>query len=569
MRTLIQTTLFCGLVAALAPPIGAQAVQGPFTNSVAFRGAKFFAGSEIIGRMIGGDFTGDGMRDGMVRLDDRAMLAYGPAIHEGLAFVASGCLDLDVLPTTTPGTPDAAILVRPNAIERWVLGPGNTFAGVPIDPAHGGAQRIHVYDLDGSGGPEVIGLAADGRSFFAIADPGGAPLVLPLFQHPTPVHEFLPLRWSPGGGVQIAALTDLGIEILRLDGVALQSPVPEGRDGDVLMRLPVLPAAFDRLVVVQAPTGSGPRTLFVADYTGLEAGLSLGNTHVVSGAAADIDRDGDADIALASKTNQDLLGLLNHGAPPTFTLGAGAFDIDIFEPNRPADLNETNPVAGDWDDDGDHDLFYGIQATYEFGFARSALLDHDAKTARLTGGHYELADNQSEGDLTLNFAMDGVPSWANQLEVVVWREGDPNDPANAHIATTAVMADWPTIPAAAWMTVQLHLVEPIGSAAVYHIVTRPVRHDGVRVAEHGVASLWSFTTNTLSMAALEAGAPGARPINITLGNYNPPQTGPLPAGQPGATLAASKSGEVTSGVVPPPDLPCFLDECVPDPYGDG
>lgn len=157
----------------------------------------------------------------------------------------------------------------------------------------------------------------------------------------------------------------------------------------------------------------------VTGLTGLNAGPNAGGTTVTSIYWADIDNDGDPDGYVACKPSRDKL-LINQLAES----GSATFQESHASLISNDDTNQTNGLWGDYDNDGDLDLFQstrfsGTDKLYRNETVESGTLSFtDVTTALGVGGTGDIGlpsawvDFDNDGDLDLFSGSPGSAVWA-------------------------------------------------------------------------------------------------------------------------------------------------------------
>lgn len=373
------------------------------------------------GRSVSGDFDGDGRLDVAQIAGNEVWIVPGPAVFRSLVSVPSG-VDLAVLPSGVLGVPDVLLVAEPGGLARHDWNSSGSFDRT-LDAAWAGARRIAVWQPPGGGSASIFGVLSDGRTLARAS--GSGPFEI-LFVAPAEVQELELLDFDDLGGVDIALVSGGRLDVFSTGGAVLATSGSSGVPSHALTVVGRRP--------VWSITGPGGVNEFVVT---LRPGIAWENLQALPGTvatdAADFDCDGREDLVLSvtSELSIGVLANLGDDAAPSFDVNApgAAWRLRYGDAGYPAPSNRSKPVAADFDGDGKSDIWLALQSN-----CAGYLYRNDPEYARtLTPGIIIPAQVQGGGDvagtvssvggtfaLTLTFGP--TPSWAQWLEIEVWRQ---------------------------------------------------------------------------------------------------------------------------------------------------
>jgi len=265
------------------------------------------------------------------------------------------------------------------------------------------------------------------------------------------------LQWDTDGAPEVALLTDLGVEVRDLDGGLLDSfpaAIPGGaicvigQAGEQQDRLAWIteyaPPALQYLLVLCASAG----VTEIVDLGALDAFATV---------SADYDLDGDDDILISHRFSYELLWIENERTQqtPSGTSFYQAGDRKVFsvDSQSSASQNEAWPVVADLDGDGDQDVAFASEGTSKLVVFRGEALDQDALRASVESASYSVDFLGGDGvlDLVLG-APSSIPAGATHLELRVWRQaysGALLDEEPLEFQTLPLSGGWPSAAAIA------------------------------------------------------------------------------------------------------------------------
>ena len=533
-----------------------QGAELEFEEDARVLGPGLFAGrSGTFGRSTVGEFTGDARPDVVLSFGQDLILVYGPGLYHALGDTSITANDLATLPDALGPGLDALVTVSARGLEQWSYDPATrSFGGVPRgDSSWDGAQRVWIGDADALGGDDVVGLAADGRTFLWLFDVGGGS-TQGSFTNSEIVHDFVVLDWDGVSGRETAFVSDSGVWVLAADGTKTLVRSGAG-SSDRLCSIEDDVLGNDRLVLATASAaGSIGHRLEVIDQGGIEAALDLGGADVVALASGDFNKDGLGDLALSQSATHELLLLRNTGAGTTFEmtpnnhlrLGSGGTTT----------TNLAEPAIGNFDGDADLDIVFPLQDESTVVFHRNWQRDHEKLLTQVVGGTYDVSGGQS-GVLTL--FIDGpevMPSGANCLELVVWHQDQPSSPTDpvALSREMLVLGAGGSGGFGGQMTWTTELQAPLGASILHDIEVRLVERDATSgaILQAAPTEVWSFGTD--SDALEEIGTNHGVPYSALVPIF-PPGQGSGPGVQPPGGV----------GTIPLGCVPCFDEIPIPEP----
>lgn len=323
------------------------------------------------GRIVAGEFNGDHALDAVVMDGPRPKLVVSAATHENGIAAPLDANDLAVLPGVVAGK-DLLVTVGADGLvvhERHT-GSGavpSSWTSTTIRGASSswsGAKLVRVGDLDGAGGLDVVGIAANGRDvLLELGDGLGGFTSAPGFTPPAQsVYGLELVDWRANGDTsgadEIALLTNLGPAVAETSGALLwymtwtASPMrmTAVRDGST---------GPERLAFV-FKIGTVDRLLLRGD-AGAEGPYALGTGGVVAIASGDVDGDGDDDLFLGLDTERRVWKLQNLAPSPVTFDVAAALKIAYGPANLDPAANHAGLAVADFDGDGARDVLAPAQ----------------------------------------------------------------------------------------------------------------------------------------------------------------------------------------------------------------
>lgn len=527
-----NSSAFLAALAALAPLAGGASAQAQSTSLGGFQQAHAeiipgdptygtFGGQAesfplsgtwpeetIFGRSLIAQLTSDQVADAVVLVGTRLVILSGPDVYAAVIDPARRVIDAAVLPGMSPDGRDALAVTAQRGLSLAWWDEENDKLGQRLlsAPDWDGTLLVRSADLDQSGTVDLVGLGDDGRTVRSLLadDPAGS-----SFSEGTgfvlggSATELLPLQWDGSGPLELAFLTDLGLEVYDRLGNLLELFEFFG-PGDVLVVLHESRLGYDRLAWVNTGADDASQFLWVIDQTGVEGPLQGGPLEVVSGAAADYDMDGDDDLFLVHRTNHEALYLENlHTAAqplgPTFSAGIDGLSFFNLGPPGPNPSQGGWPSFGDLDGDGDPDLFVPVQSTGTAHVLSGETVPHEAYLPEVLESEFEVFGPITNGELTLIVKEpDVIPPGNLELELAIWQQEDGvrggNAPVSYDLHYFPLGTGWPPR-----LTFELPETEHY-FASIYHLELRMVERDGSGELVEAYPAYMGFLTMSLPVA---------------------------------------------------------------------
>jgi len=500
------------ILALLAPPAAAQATH-PFEGVQHTHPWPQGAGaSGPYTRGAAADLDGDLVRDVTI-LDGGQPVAF-LGIDEWLAptNLPLTANDVDALACASPDGRDALVVVNATGVQMcWLSEATHTFSMSTLAAgAFAGSELVRSGDLDGDGATDILALGADGLTFRPLfGQSGGGFAAGTTFTALDTVRDVVLLRWDGDLPLEVAVLSDSGVEVYDLDGSVL-SVFTSVLPGGCLCLLRQVGQSQDRLAWITEYAPPASQWLMVLSPAGSSDVIDLGALDAVAAVNGDYDLDGDDDVLISHRYSHDLLWFENRRSPsnplgPTFTTD-GMRTFQVGPPSTEAPDNEAWPVAVDLDRDGDLDVAFAVELTAELRVLRGEPVVEDEQRAGVVSGEYSLPAGAPQGTLTLLLSQPAaMPSGATHLEVDLWRQADLGESLEAQAVGHLVLpiASWP-------MSVPVAIPEATSTfGAIYHVQVRLAEHDayGERIDAFPPQAL-AFTV-VLATATAIASMPGS------------------------------------------------------------
>lgn len=386
------------------------------------------AGS-LLGRVVSGDFDGDGRTDLVVLAGSDPLVLFAPAVYEASMLLdetgETRATDLAVVPGNGVD-PTRLVTGGVDGVSLWCLPAGESrFQETVLSP--GSCRALTVVDFDGLGESRVAWVNGDGTEILSVDLEGGEAQVFP-FTPTSEIVSILTVRWIEGVEDQLAVFEDHVLSILDSGGQGLASfPMQQAVDL-ACWRLPG--EETDRLGWIDELSltpGVWNQSLHLATPSeGLVETIAVGASGFKGFVGAELDGDGNPDLLVSRGEEGGVIVLWGREEPP-----AGS-------PEPRYDLEDSRILGGGLSGPGPNGepIFNGRPLAVD--------LDGDTRLDVLASGsegsgHLLVAMNQLEprlfpyapdvcvttvsapGDFSLQLDFPRPPSVFDELELVVFR----------------------------------------------------------------------------------------------------------------------------------------------------
>ncbi len=432
-------------VAAFVPFVHAQLVpvSAPWPSTLGASGT--FRSAET------GHLTVDGNIDLVVERGGAVVLCSAIGVYSSFFELDDSANHFDVLHRGSPLAGDAVAIVDDTGLTlHWLSSTGDSFDSLVLDgAAWANAVRVRCDDADGFYADDIVGLAADRRTFLACVSAEGATFVpaAPVTV-PNEVSDFVLIQWDADPALEIAMLTSVGLEIRDSDGTFL-TDVRDYPAGGRLVAVGVSGTSQQKIAWVTLHPNGVNELLVVGDASGFDATQVMAPLQTVGLEAADVDGDGGDDLIITGKSGYRALIAFQQSGSPSFWFGASTFVIVALveeDPWAPAPYLETALAAADVDGDGDIDLVCPIdrpepQADLVSRVESTVIAAATLKPVLPFTFEYVYEGDELIGqadlliDLMAPEAPDSeIPAEATHVDLIVWRsDGDGESPTRVAI----------------------------------------------------------------------------------------------------------------------------------------
>ena len=460
----------------------------------------------------------------VVQLDgSQAMVLSEPDLGFAPAPISQVASDVATLHGGAPTGRDAVALVSSGGLSlHWYDDAQSAMTSqTVVAGAWSGATAVRTGDMNADGVEDVVGVASDGLTILAQlgSSTAGVFSAGPSFQGPAQINELVLLQWDVDSALELAVLTDLGVELFDADGTSL-GQFSAALPGGALCSFGQQGTSRERLVWITAYAPPAQQFLMSLSPLGVDDLVDLGSLDAFAIVSTDYDLDGDDDILISHRYSYQLLWIENQRTPsgpsgPSFVQDPG--DMLLFEVEAPglgAAENRAHPVVADFDLDGDDDVFFASERSDDVTVFRGEAVDEDDLRPDAVAGVYTIDYTLLEGNLTLTVAGPTTAgAGATHLQIDLWRQADiasAVEPVAVSRQELPLPSSWPA---------QVMVVVPEVDAAfdtIYHIQIRIVGLDGAGATVVSYPSFQgSLALKAADRAALDADEPAGPSFDVS------------------------------------------------------
>lgn len=476
-------------------------VQDPFAGGRNFQlDLGHTLESKSATRTVVADITNDFLPDVAVLFEGMVAVGYGLDAYLAVAPLPDTVTGLDVHDFTVVelAGEERLTLVGPGGLRTLTRQPGQWVASA--DHAAGGwagALNVRTLDLDGNASPDLVGVSASGDSLLILKDydgtTGTALAAIPVGGQIT---HLAVLDWVAGGADEIAIAMDDGlVQVLDATGATLASATATDPVRAVF-GVRCRDEGQVRLAFVEGRESTGDTLHLISPAAAPEA-LFLGPFLARSGAAADLDDDGDEDLVLSGASTSEHWMVPNRSGEGGAVIASSVPVVVATGPSTPSPAQTGEPGLGDFDHDGDIDLVTVIEDGNVLDVRFNPLVDAKETEPVLGTRGPDVKITPAAGHfphtMTLWFEPGSSPP-ANYdgVHVRVWRKPDFEQPLTPTVWIDQV---FDAAPHTAGTTVEFLIYEPdpFEMESMYLIHVRYVTRDANdEVVEAGGTSRWLY-----------------------------------------------------------------------------
>lgn len=385
------------------------------------------------GRSVAGRFNDDPRSDVAVLRDDTPLLFVNPSQWDASLRLPTSALDLACYPNTGTHGFDELLLVGPSGLRGWTRRSDTDSYDVRAigrDPIWSTIGELHVAEIDGLHGPDIVGLSLDGLQLVILRSNDTGFENEAVVTLAAPASTVAVARLRPSELPWFVTAGPSGLFVYRGTGEVVAS-FPQVVDG-WLERFRVTPD--EPAVAWIGKNVHGTDELRILRDNEIEGPFDFGPLQVGAATLGDLDFDGDDDLVVSRADENGLVWIENIQG----SIEGGRVRRHWNGSALPFVPSSAVPVLADLDGDRDLDVFYPIQSVERIVVVRNTKRNGWAEAPRLAGPVlFNLLSSSPQAQVLKGILQirlrDGayVPVGATHVELMMWRKPDLGTPTIA------------------------------------------------------------------------------------------------------------------------------------------
>ena len=304
------------------------------------------------------------------------------------------------------------------------------------------ARSLAAVDLDDDGDIDIVGLSSHGRSLLKLERTGpGTWSELPVQPLPVELVSLEPLSWGTGQAAFVGVNVDSGntddaLVVVHSDGSLVALLTPGGRIDDVVVM------AGRSIGTDSIAARIGDEIRVVRAGGAMEPAVDLSHISPTGMSSTDVDLDGMGDL-LVNATVLDRTTVL-FGSPSGPLNPGSALLVSWDTPTVDMGVQTVAPIGGDFDRDGDIDIFQMFDDTRAGLLKRSTGTDETSFHPIVRDSYWTIAPT-NRGLSTVEFTVEVPPlqsgSVPDVLEVNLSASSVGSSPGSLEHARVAKLID--------------------------------------------------------------------------------------------------------------------------------
>ena len=309
---------------------------------------------QTAGRADHGRLRHPAVTDAVVVLDGEATVLVAPGVYRSRVQFDEPVHDIAIL---DGGDLDHLVAVGPHGLFRWRWN-GSVFVEEQLASDWAGAEHVETGDIDGNGFEDIVGVRADRTRLQILYNGPNGFGSTHLSPEVLDIRDVKLLRWDDETQLSIATLS--GSWLLVSDHLGNVDSSDAFLTWNTDGRLAVYPIGPDRdgLIGVAPGPAAGDSMTLLSDGGVVHQFASMGPLTSVGLAVGDLDGNGMPELVTSANDAPDLAIFRSScSSLCAFARDDSLADLDLTGWSG-VGSNEAEPIAADFDGDGDEDLLF-------------------------------------------------------------------------------------------------------------------------------------------------------------------------------------------------------------------